>query len=212
MTKILGGTDEERLYLYNLKFDCDDDIVVVKRTDMPHMDEIVFNHKGRYGLVSAFCKPGMKVLDFPCGSGYGREILSLFRVDYEGRDNDKATIEYCKLTQGPNFSVDDLSSPHLEERHYNLIACIEGIEHIEQEKQSRAVKHLYEALDYDGILIITSPERGEVITNPYHKWEFKKSEFEQLLGTYFQDVQILVKRGKNHKGEKTNFMYGICYK
>ena len=210
MTLILGGTNEERLYLYNLKFDCDDDLVIVRRTEMPNMDEIIANHRGRYGLVSAFCKPGIKVLDFPCGSGYGREVLSPSKVDYEGRDIDKATIEYCKITQGPTFLVDDLGSPHLEERHYNLIACIEGIEHIDQDKQDRAVKHLRDALDSDGILVITSPERQETITNPYHKWEFKREEFRLLLEKYFKNVQILIKHGKNHKGERTNFIYGIC--
>ncbi len=211
-TRILGGSNEERLYLYDLKFDCDDDIIVVKKTDFPHMDHLIARHKGRYCIPAAFCRPRMMVPDFPCGSGYGAEILRPFGVHYEGRDVDKATIQYCRETQQAHFEVEDLTNPHLDQRAYDVIACIEGLEHIEERFQQRLIEHFYSALVYGGILVITTPERSGETVNQYHKHELTREEFEKLLKDRFKDTQILAIKDKVHTGTKTNLLFGICYK
>lgn len=210
-----GGTDEERLYLYDLKFDCGDDICIIKKTDIPNIDLVNGRHGARYHFAAAFCRSGDKVLDFPCGSGYGTVILSLScPIEYEGRDIDLPTIEYAKIYHGNNYLVDDLTNPHLQERYYNVIACIEGIEHIEEKYHIRLMKYFYDALKYGGILVVTTPEKGTSI-NPYHKYEMTRGEFEVLLKWHFKnesDIQIITMQEKNHRGEKTNFMYGVCRK
>ena len=208
-----GGIDEERLYLHDLKFDCGDDICIVKKTDMPDINRVCARHGSRYQFAGTFARPGIKVLDFPCGSGYGSVILQLTgNMYYDGRDNDEVSIEYAKQFYRGEFKVDDLTNPHLENRVYDLIACIEGLEHIEQIHQSRLIKHFYDALVHGGTLVITTPERDGEITNPYHKWELGKLEFEALLKTQFNDVQIIVKKDIDHKGNKTRFLYGIARK
>ena len=205
-----GGTNEERLYLYDLKLDCLNDICIVKKTDKPNIEDTIARHKGRYYLPAMFCRPKMKVLDFPCGSGYGSEIIqSLY---YEGRDNDEISIEYAKHFYKGIFIVDDLKEPYDSCIKYNLIACIEGLEHIEQIHQGRLIKYFYDALVHGGTLVITTPERDGEITNPYHKWELGKLEFEALLKEQFQDVQILVQKDIDHTGKKTRFLYGIARK
>lgn len=205
-----GGTNEERLYLYDLKFDCGDDIVVVRHTDMPDIYGLITRHKARYHLVTGFCRHNDIILDFPCGSGYGSEIiLSNF---YEGRDNDEISIAYAEHFYRGNFKIDDLTNPHLKDRTYNVIACIEGLEHIEQMHQGRLIKYFYDALVHGGTLVITTPEREGAITNPYHKWELGKLEFEALLKEQFRDVQILVQKDIDHTGKKTRFLYGIARK
>ena len=205
-----GGKNEERLYLYDLKLDCEDDICIIRKTNMPDMDNLISRHKGRYYLPAMFCRPNMIILDFPCGSGYGSQIIPSFY--YEGRDNDEVTIEYAKNFYKKVFIVDDLKNSHLRDRSYDLIACIEGLEHIEQIYQKRLIKSFYDALVHGGVLVITSPERKEQITNPYHKWELTKDEFGTLLKEQFENVQILNVRDIDHKGDRTNFMYGICRK
>ena len=67
-----GGTNEERLYLNDLHSHG------VLRTNMPNMKDLVARHKARYHLAAFVARPDMKVLDFPCGSGYGAEILDNF--------------------------------------------------------------------------------------------------------------------------------------
>jgi len=205
-----GGTNEERLYLHYAKFDCMDDIVVVKPTDMPNINGLVIRHRARYLFAASFYRKGNEVLDFPCGSGYGSTIFPT--ILYEGRDNDIVSIEYAKQFYKGIFNVDDLTNPHLEVRSYNLIVCIEGLEHIEQVYQNRLIKCFYDALLHGGTLVITTPERDGEITNPYHKWELGKLEFEALLKEQFEDVQILVQKDVDHTGKKTRFLYGIAKK
>lgn len=207
-----GGTNEERLYLYDLKFDCGDDICLVKATDMPDLKNLIARHKARYCIPALFCRPKMHVLDFPCGSGYGSQILNIFDVKYEGRDNDLPTIEYAKHFYNGCFVYDDLTNPHLADREYDVIACIEGLEHIEGKHQQRLIEYFYNALKFGGVLVVTTPEKKNGNDNPYHKQELMRNEFEDLLLWKFNDYQVLTVKDTNHKGEMTNFMYGVCRK
>jgi 2-polyprenyl-3-methyl-5-hydroxy-6-metoxy-1,4-benzoquinol methylase len=207
-----GGTNEERLYLEDDKLDCNDDIIIFRKTDMPNMDHLIARHKGRYCIPAAFCRPKMKVLDFPCGSGYGEEIFRPFGVYYEGMDVDEATILYAELHYHGEFSVQDLTNPHLEERRYDLIASIEGLEHIEEKFQSRLIDEFYKALVWGGILVVTTPEKWGETTNQYHKHELTKEEFEKLLKGRFKDVQILEIKDEVHTGAKTNLLFAIARK
>jgi SAM-dependent methyltransferase len=207
-----GGTNEERLYLQDCKLDCNDEILVFKKTDMPNMDHLIARHKGRYHIPAAFCRPRMKVLDFPCGSGYGEEIFRPFGVYYEGMDSDVATILYAELHYHGDFFVQDLTNPHLQERHYDLIACIDGIEHIESRFQVRLIDRFYSALAYGGILVITTPEKQGDTVNKYHQHELTKDEFRRLIEVKFKDVQILEIKDEVHTGAKTNLMFSIARK
>jgi 2-polyprenyl-3-methyl-5-hydroxy-6-metoxy-1,4-benzoquinol methylase len=83
-----GGKKEERLYLNDFHS------MKIIKTEMPNMRELVARHRSRYHLAAFIARPGMKVLDFPCGSGYGCEIVE--DVEYHGMDNDEITIEYAK--------------------------------------------------------------------------------------------------------------------
>ena len=214
-TRFLGGKDEERLFLYTAKFDCDDDIVVVQRTDMPNIDHLIARHRGRYCIPAAFCRPGMRVLDFPCGSGYGMEMLNITRIYYEGMDIDKATVEYCNLIYGRYmryFKEGNLVDPHLEDRAYDLICCIDGLEHIEEKYQERLIGYFWSALKYGGLLVVTTPEKQGETVNPYHKHELTRLKFERLLTPKFRDIQILEIKDEVHTGTKTNLLFGICRK
>lgn len=213
MTIYRGGKDEERLYLYDSKFDCGDDVCIVRHTDMPQIAYISARHKGRYCIPAMFCRPGWKVLDFPCGSGYGSEIFEqVTSVQYEGRDSDLPTLEYAKNFYRGAFLFDDLREPHLSERYYNLIACVEGLEHIEHIFQSKLIKYFFDALVQGGILTVTTPEKKEETTNQYHKHELTKNEFSELLNLNFLDVQMLSIKDTLHNGVETNLLWGICQK
>jgi len=211
-TRILGGKNEERLYMKDDKFDCDDDLIIVHKTDMQNMDDLIARHKGRYCIPAAFCRPRMKVLDFPCGSGYGSELFEPFGVYYHGMDADKATILYAENQYRGRFSVGDLTNPQLKERYFDVIACIEGLEHIEERFQPRLIEEFYKALVYDGLLVITTPEKKGETVNEYHKHELTREEFEKLLKARFKDVQILEIKDELHNGTQTNLLVGICRK
>jgi len=212
---ILGGSNEERLYLYDAEFIYNGTNVQVKKTAMPNLREIVARHKARYHLGAFLCRPGMKVLDFPCGSGYGYEILPK-SVFYEGKDIDEVTIEYCNRLFQNKFSVGDLRNPSLEYCSYDLIMCIEGLEHIEREHQSTLINAFYDALDKGGKLLITTPEGNSEPsrTNHYHLCELAEGDFYRVLSKIFGDgnVQIIRLSDVLHNGERKTCLYGIAEK
>jgi len=184
----------------------------IQRTEMPNMQELIARHKSRYYLVGFFCRPGMRVLDFPCGSGYGSDILKEFGVDYMGMDCDDITLHYCRANYKGIFSKADLKDPFLIESYYDIIACIDGIEHIEKECQENALRAFHWALKDGGKLIISSPEKKGQTVNPYHKGEMTKIEFMCLLSKVFGNYQILEVKDKLHNGMQTTLLFGICVK
>lgn len=212
-----GGTNEERLFIYDAKFNLSGREIVIKKTDMENIREIIHRHQSRYHLVAGFTRPGMKVLDFPCGSGYGYDIIGK-NVIYEGMDYDDITIEYARRKYNNSekvFMKRDLTNPCVQKNTYGVIACIEGLEHIEKQYQEPLIKSFYEGLKPGGWLIVTTPEAdrsGPSKMNPYHKWELSDDDFEELLEAYFDEVRIINVWDKLHNGQETNMMFGICHR
>jgi 2-polyprenyl-3-methyl-5-hydroxy-6-metoxy-1,4-benzoquinol methylase len=203
-----GGKNQERLFLI------DSELLGVKKTDMPNMHDLIARHKSRYYFAAFFARPGMKVLDFPCGSGYGSEIIK--DVEYHGMDYDDVTIEYASKMYSGKFYVDDLTQPKSIGQNYDLICCIEGLEHISSEYQEPLIAVFYDALAPSGRLFVSMPEApgesGPSLTNPYHLGELTRDDFLWLLETKFTDVQILYHEDTLHNGQQATCMYAICRK
>ncbi len=224
-TIILGGNNTERLYLKPLTFYHKNVKVKVKPTNLPNLSDLIARHKARYYLVKSFIRSRDRVLDFPCGSGYGMEILNNGNIIYDGLDKDELTISYAKIIYGLgkendvkfniNFHIKDLCNPKLYNNYYDVIACIEGIEHIERKYHKPLIKAFYRALRKGGTLIITTPNTGKTgksKVNPYHLCELTYNAFKKLLQISFNDVSIITQRDTLHTGEKVNLMFGICHK
>lgn len=221
----LGGKDGERLYLRSLSFKlANGKGVMVRRTNISgvDMEDLIARAKGRYGLLALFSRPGYRILDFPCGSGYAADLFKEFGVIYHGKEAEKITVEYARRIYGnknSSFEVNDLCSPNLVANFYDVIGCIEGLEHIEKKCQKPLVASLYEALKPGGTLIISSPENSSGIsgysaTNPYHLWELSKKDFLNLLYTKFkqQEVELITYRATLSYGELTTCLFGVCHK
>lgn len=223
---LMGGENGERLYLHNLKFKMPDGQKVrVLKTNEPGIDmtDLIARHKSRYGLLMLYSRPGYHVLDFPCGSGYASGLLKDFGVIYYGKDVDGATIEYARrIYKGKNvsFEVGDLCFPNLGPERYDIIGCIEGLEHIEKRYQKSLMAALYHALKPGGALIISSPENEAGISgpsklNPFHKWELNKNDFLALLYAHFdpKDVELITHEATLSPGlVRMACLYGVCHK
>ena len=214
--EIRGGESEERLYLHDLKVTEGGKVIRIRKTAMPDIESIVARHKARYHLPAFFCRPGMRLLDFPCGSGYAHEIFSDLGIYYEGYDIDSPTISYCNHLYQGDFYVGDLTEPALIPDNYDIIACIEGLEHIGKAHQKPLIMAFFYALKPNGILVVSSPEAieesGPSDKNPHHKWELTYNDFTMLLSNVFDSVQILTHPEILHNGTKTNQLFGICRK
>jgi 2-polyprenyl-3-methyl-5-hydroxy-6-metoxy-1,4-benzoquinol methylase len=225
----LGGQDTERLYLYDLDWQLPDGQRVVVRksvisTDPDNTelrDEMIARHKGRYGLVRLFCRPKQRLLDFPCGSGYAAEILRPSGVRYEGLEFDEITVEYARRIYGDaetSFALGDLTKPALKPNSYDVIACIEGLEHIEAIYQSPLIAAFRMALPPGGVLVISSPENksgrsGPSAANPDHLWELTRRDFIDLLHRHFDpgDVEVISHEAVLDPGGLSTCLYAVCH-
>jgi 2-polyprenyl-3-methyl-5-hydroxy-6-metoxy-1,4-benzoquinol methylase len=220
-----GGPDLERLYLEKAQIELSDgSILSVMPSKLREVDmaSVIARHRGRYHLVAAYCRPGQQVLDVPCGSGYGREVLLSQRIAYRGIDRDPATVEYAQYVygyDGAQFEVGDLTALNAGQQRYDVIACIEGIEHINRDQQLVALAALYKGLKPGGVLVISSPEASEPSSgrnpqNPFHECELTRDEFIQLLEQNFRRdaIEIASSRERLSTGEEGTCLFGICHK
>lgn len=217
-----GGADQERLYLENFTFAMKDGMQArVVATDIPgiNMEDLIARHRARYFLVGVFCRPHHKVLDFPCGSGYGAEVLRPFKVEYEGLDIDEVTIEYAEQIYGRyggRFGIGDLCRPRLAMERYDVIGCVEGLEHIELHFQDQLIEAFARALKPGGVLVISTPEAigrsGPSSDNPHHLGELTNADFDRLVGSRFRLVEKLTHSAVLSTGRRATLLYRVCHK
>lgn len=220
----LGGDDTEKAFFKDFEFNSDNgERVIAKKTFIPGVDmgDFFARHKGRYYLLGLYSRPGFRVLDFPCGSGYAVDIFKEFDVIYHGMDKDPLTIEYARQVYGRKnitFEVADLQSPNLPADSFDTIGCIEGIEHIEKQFQAPLIKAFKKALKTGGTLIVSSPENstgisGPSVHNKWHKWELTKKDFLSLLQKHFDgNVELITHKAILSTGVFTACFYGVCHK
>ena len=228
MTIHLGGlraANEERIYFKDARFTLNGgEEVSAKRSEIPgvNMADLFARHKARYYLPALFCRPGLRVLDFPCGTGYGTEVFAPFGVEYRGLDIDPVTLGYARKVYGKpgaSYGAGDLCHPQLQTEYYDVVACIEGLEHIPVESQSGLIRSLCHSLKEDGVLVVSSPENpsgssGQSEQNKYHVGELTKADFLALLHQHFpaDKVELLTHRATLSTGKRSNCFYGICHK
>jgi O-antigen biosynthesis protein len=148
-------------------------------------------HLARYWWVSSLV-PGRRVLDAGCGVGYGSAILSragaaeVTGVDVAPDAVDAAIDAY----PGVGFQVADVHALPFEAARFDVVICFEVIEHVEG--QDEVIAELARVLAPDGILALSSPNRGVYPAgNPHHLHEYVPDELEAALRTHFPHVALM---------------------
>lgn len=161
--------------------------------------DIALEHLHRYAFASEFVQ-GKRVLDIASGEGYGSEILSRTAASVIGVDIDDTTIQHAQkkyLKENLSFKTGSCEQIPLPDRSVDVVVSFETIEHLAgHQKMLQEIKRV---LTLDGILIISTPDKHEYAEvpehhNQFHVKELYKSEFENLLGTYFRNQKILGQR------------------
>jgi len=135
---------------------------------------ITVRHIERYRLAGNYLKPGIRVLDAACGSGYGS--LYLGDVDYTGIDNDAGVIQYASRNYAGKFkncSIHDIQ----DLGNFDAIVSMETLEHLDDPKS--AFSDFRTILNTGGMMIISFP-----LNHPdtiYHKHIFDSSSVKELL-------------------------------
>lgn len=155
-----------------------------------------YEHLPRYIFANTLSL-GKKVLDFGCGTGYGSALLAEGAETVLGVDIDEAALQWAKQThrgQKLNFQRRSDLGKGLPEHSFDIIACFEMIEHVDEMTQRDIVSNFSRLLIPSGKLIISTPNPKVTVNygeNPFHLHEMDETEFERLLRSCFKYVTIL---------------------
>jgi len=129
-------------------------------------DTDYFSQQVGLGIVRAASRAGVplrgKVLDYGCGRGYFLSILANERITCEGADfsPDSVNETNARLNGNPYFggAAQILGIPtHLASGQYDVIFCIETIEHLLDDELAPAFRELHRLLKSGGYVVVTTP-------------------------------------------------------
>lgn len=137
----------------------------------------------RYKWVSQYSS-NADVLDVPCGMGWGTSLIKNTK-SLTGVDIDSGSVEEAKsrYSNHATFRVGSMSGLDFADETFDLVVCLEGIEHVSKEIARDFVAESYRVLRPGGKLLVTSPhtESGEHSGNPYHIHEYQTEELRTVL-------------------------------
>jgi SAM-dependent methyltransferase len=152
------------------------------------------SHLARYTTARRFCR-GQRVLDIACGQGYGSFFLKSRwgAATVDAVDVSPEAIASAKKLFGTHGvrhhcraaeQIGELFEPH----SFDLIVCLETIEHVEDAEV--LLKVLQRHLAPDGTLILSCPNDYWYYPalgsgNPFHVRKFRFDEFRSLTESVF---------------------------
>jgi 2-polyprenyl-3-methyl-5-hydroxy-6-metoxy-1,4-benzoquinol methylase len=162
-------------------------------------NETALEHLHRYA-VACELSANKTVLDMACGEGYGSRLLSVNARAVTGVDIDAATIQLAnEKYKAPHlrFITSDARATSLPSGSFELVVSFETLEHLEE--QDQFLVEIKRILTPGGRLIISTPDTDQYsvksgFSNPFHKKELNRKQFETLLHSYFKNVQILTQQ------------------
>jgi SAM-dependent methyltransferase len=152
-----------------------------------HRGLIDCEHYARYWWA-AQAVAGREVLDAACGAAYGSAILAgagASRV--VGVDLDPEALAGRATPERVELVVGDVRKLPLEDDTFDVVVCFETIEHIED--GDAALREFRRVLRPDGVLLLSSPNRGVYPTgNEHHEHEYTADELAAATGALFANV------------------------
>jgi len=145
----------------------------------------------RYNWANKICKD-KKVLEIPCGMGWGTSLLSLPKfvkgIDISEEAVNEAIKRYSKKNR--HFEVGNMKKLSEADNTYDIVLCLEGIEHVDKSIGELFIKEAHRILKNDGRLLLSSPQHHtrEHSGNPYHIHEYSYLELIQMIFPYFDIV------------------------
>lgn len=180
--------------------------------------------EARYNLARKYCK-NKKVLDIGCGFGLGTNIVANVSKYVLGIDYSETAIQNAKKTKLRNveFKILDATKLSKLKNKFDVILSFEIIEHLTFDKAQVFIGDMYNLLNKDGILLLTTP--NGLLTNfflgrphnPYHIKEYKPEELSKMLSQYFSKTDIFgfhcINKAfiKREKAIEQTFGYKIAY-
>jgi 2-polyprenyl-3-methyl-5-hydroxy-6-metoxy-1,4-benzoquinol methylase len=145
------------------------------------------SHLARYLFALNFITAADKVLDIPCGTGYGTKLLAGKAKEVTGIDVSEKAIGHAEEffnARNDYFKIGDMENLEAAlpaDAFFDIIVSFEGIEHIGNGEifLEQVAKHLNKG----GRLIISTPRKPH--GSPFHVREYSLSEFVSILEKKF---------------------------
>lgn len=151
----------------------------LRRLPNPYLDAFLW----RYRWVTSHAL-GKDVLDVPCGMGWGtsriRGARSLTGLDLHPESIREARQRYRRHAA---FRVGDMQQLGFASDSFDLVACLEGIEHVPVGVGQAFLKECHRVLRPGGQLLLSSPycRTAPHSGNPHHVHEYSPAEIGALL-------------------------------
>lgn len=165
--------------------------------------EMVYEHWHRY-LIAREYVAGKRVIDIPCGEGYGSHLLagradSVIGTDIAVDAVAHASARYVK--DNLEYVAANCTAISEPDASFDVIVSFEMIEHIYE--QEAFLKEVARLLKPDGLFIISSPNRPEYsdrtgYKNEFHVKELDRPELKSLLDAHFPAQQWFAQRAAFH--------------
>lgn len=139
---------------------------------------VMGDHVERYRFALRYSQDKV-VLDAPCGTGYGREVITNAKR-YIGVDIDAESVDFAAANyRGAEWKVGDLTSLPVETGSVDLLVSFEGIEHVED--QRAFVREMHRVLRKRGTFILSTPQRGAARGTPWDRFMLTTTELYGLF-------------------------------
>jgi 2-polyprenyl-3-methyl-5-hydroxy-6-metoxy-1,4-benzoquinol methylase len=152
---------------------------------------IELEHLVRYRWASGLAA-GRRVLDAGCGVGYGTAMLAgAGATEAVGVDVSADAIQAAAAhaPETARFQTGEVHALPFDDGAFDLVVCFEVIEHVD--RQDEALAELGRVLAADGVLAISSPNRGVYPEgNPHHLHEYTPDELAAALHAHFAHVAL----------------------
>jgi len=158
---------------------------------IPTMEDAnLIEHLHRYSFASTLVTDKI-VLDIASGEGYGSNILAKNAKTVYGVDIDHDAINHAKkkyLKNNLNYLQGSADQIPLNDDTIDIAISFETIEHLENHEGM--CLELKRVLKPEGLLLISSPEKGIWDDNHFHVKELTNDEFKHLMQKYFKNTSF----------------------
>jgi ubiquinone/menaquinone biosynthesis C-methylase UbiE len=170
-----------------------------ERLETNVFNEVAVEHLHRYAIALSLVK-GKEVLDLASGEGYGTNLLATVANQVTGVDIAKEVIQHAKTKynrENLRFLEGSAENIPVKSNSVDVVVSFETIEH--HNKHEEMLSEIKRVLKKNGLLIISSPDKlnysdktGQI--NPYHVKELYTNEFKELIGKYFNNLEMFYQK------------------
>jgi ubiquinone/menaquinone biosynthesis C-methylase UbiE len=164
---------------------------------IPRLENMIVEELARLNFVRPYLE-GRTVLDAGCGAGYGTSFMAgngarwVLGVDISEEAIQCAASGHAR--DNLEFGVADCTELGLRDDSFDMVVSIELIEHLVQ--VDRYLSEVCRVVKPQGLYFMSTPNRRISSTADgkaswaFHEREFTPVELADLLGSYFEEVEI----------------------